>query len=79
MSALLGAPRTIAERDINSRLPNFGGSVQKSHALGVHVKLANIEGLIQQSKLEREYSYRSLTNSFTKPCTVKKAALAVNS
>lgn len=49
MSALLGAPRTIRERDISARLPTYDGSVHRTHALHVHIKLANIEGLIQQS------------------------------
>lgn len=51
MSALLGAPRAITERDVSARLPSFRNSAQYSNALNVHIKLAHIEGLIQQSKL----------------------------
>lgn len=50
MSALLGAPRTICERDISARLPTYDGSAHRTLALHVHIRLANIEGLIQQSQ-----------------------------
>lgn len=50
MSALMGAPRTMNERDISAQLPTFGSSPHRSHALQIHIKLAKIEGMIQQSK-----------------------------
>ena len=51
MSALLGVPRTLAEDDLSAQLPNFNGSLQKSIALDMHVKLAKITALIQKSML----------------------------
>ena len=51
MSALMGVPRAMNERDISAQLPTFDNSTHRSHALHIHIKLANIEGMIQQSKL----------------------------
>lgn len=50
MSALMGAPRTINERDISAQLPTFGSSPHRLRALQIHIKLANIENTIQQSR-----------------------------
>jgi proline utilization trans-activator len=50
ISALMGCPTTLQEQDITARLPTFGGSVQKSLALEMHVKLSKITASIQQSK-----------------------------
>ncbi|KAL6707065.1 hypothetical protein ACN47E_004817 [Coniothyrium glycines] len=54
MSALFGAPRTIRERDISAQLPTYDGSAHRTHALHVHLKLANIKSLIQQTIYSKE-------------------------
>ncbi|KAH6612413.1 Zn(II)2Cys6 transcription factor [Boeremia exigua] len=54
MSALMGAPRAIDARDINAQLPTFGSSIHKVHALHIHIKLADIEGMIQQTVYSKE-------------------------
>ncbi|KAJ8112456.1 hypothetical protein OPT61_g5177 [Boeremia exigua] len=54
MSALMGAPRAIDERDISAQLPAFGSSMHRSRALHIHIKLANIEGMIQQTVYSKE-------------------------
>jgi proline utilization trans-activator len=74
MSALMGAPRTIGERDISAQLPDYNGATQRSHALHVHIKLANIEGLIQQSK--PSIQYRRVYAKCSKLCIVKKGVQA---
>jgi len=62
MSALMGAPRAINERDISAQLPTFGNSMHRSRALHIHIKLANIEGMIQQSKsLDYALKHEALT------------------
>ncbi|KAJ4357246.1 uncharacterized protein N0V89_001821 [Didymosphaeria variabile] len=48
MSALMGVPRTINERDISTQLPRFNHSAYRTRALHIHIQLANIEGSIQQ-------------------------------
>nr|POF01397.1 putative transcriptional regulatory protein c3c7.04 [Quercus suber] len=39
MSALLGVPTSIPDHEVTALLPSFAGSVHKSSALNVHVKL----------------------------------------
>lgn len=51
MSALMGVPRIMHERDISAQLPTFNNSVHRTRALKIHIQLANIEGSIQQSTL----------------------------
>lgn len=49
-SSLLGVPLQIAEQDISAQLPSFGGLLQKSSALSLHVKLAKLTTMILKSK-----------------------------
>lgn len=75
MSALMGVPRTMNERDISAQLPTFCNSTHRSHALHIHIKLANIEGMIQQSKL---FGKKQINQILTcaQPFTARKAELA---
>jgi proline utilization trans-activator len=63
ISALMGCPTTLHEQDITARLPAFGGSIPKSLALDMHVKLSKITASIQQSKCYI-HQYRHKTDSF---------------
>ena len=54
MSALMGLPRTMNERDISAHLPDFDGSMHRTRALHIHIELANIEGMIQQSQYSNQ-------------------------
>lgn len=77
MSALLGGPATLTEQEISAKLPTFGGSVQKSLALDMHVKLAETTAFIQQSRCGIRKAHRRFTNCLAKLYTVSKVALAI--
>ena len=75
MSALMGGPRTISERDISAQLPSFANSPHLARALQIHIKLANIENMIQQSKLLSYATTRSPL-MVEQVFTARKAGLA---
>ncbi|KAF2720209.1 hypothetical protein K431DRAFT_271272 [Polychaeton citri CBS 116435] len=54
MSSLMGVPLSISEQDITAQLPSFDGSIQKSLALGFHVKLAKITAQILHTVYGKE-------------------------
>lgn len=53
MSSLLGCPVAFPDEDVSTRLPSFGGSIQTSLALSIHVKLCKAATNILQSESER--------------------------
>ena len=50
MSSLLGVPLMLADEDITSRLPSFGGSHRKSLALSILIKMSKATAQIQRSQ-----------------------------
>jgi proline utilization trans-activator len=56
MSSLLGVPLMLADEDITSRLPCFGGSHRKSLALSILIKVSKATAEIQRS----QYNYTAV-------------------
>ena len=52
MSSLMGVPLAVRDEDITASLPTFSGSVQKTFALELNVKLSRIISLILNSKFQ---------------------------
>ena len=49
MTSLVGLPQSINDTDLHPQLPNFSGSVQRSIALSMQIKLSRILVSISRS------------------------------
>lgn len=57
MTSLLGLPQSINDADVHPQLPNFAGSVQRSIALSMQIKLSRIIANINRSMLKKVRAY----------------------
>lgn len=51
MTSLLGLPQSINDDHVNALLPSFAGSIQRTAAINMHIKLSRIIAEISSSKL----------------------------
>ncbi|RYP88188.1 hypothetical protein DL769_000286 [Monosporascus sp. CRB-8-3] len=49
MTSLVGLPQSVIDDDIHPQLPNFAGSVQRSAALNMQIKLARLTAIINRT------------------------------
>ena len=42
MTSLMGLPQTLNDEQINTLLPEFTGSIQRTSAIGMHIRLSRI-------------------------------------
>ncbi|OTB00471.1 hypothetical protein M426DRAFT_15414 [Hypoxylon sp. CI-4A] len=49
MTSLLGLPQSVIDDDIHPQLPNFGGSIQRSAALDMQIKLSRLIATINRT------------------------------
>ena len=57
MSSLMGVPLAVKDDDITASLPTFHGSLQKTLALELNVKLSGIISRILNSKFRKKEFY----------------------
>lgn len=50
MTSLMGLPQSINDDHVNTQLPTYSGSVQRTAAIGMHIKLSRIIAAINSSK-----------------------------
>lgn len=50
MTSLMGLPQSINDDHVNARLPTFPGSIQRTAAIGMHIKVSRIIAEINSSK-----------------------------
>lgn len=50
MTSLMGLPQSINDDHVNTQLPTYSGSVQRTAAIGMHIKISRIIADINSSK-----------------------------
>ena len=50
MTSSVGLPQSVIDDDIHPQLPNFAGSVQRSAALNMQIKLSRLIATINRSR-----------------------------
>lgn len=57
MTSLMGLPQAIHDEDMCPQLPCFSGSIQRSAALGMQVKLSRMIAAINGGKREHDVKF----------------------
>lgn len=57
MTSLMGLPQAIHDEDMCPQLPSFSGSIQRSAALGMQVKLSRMIAAINGGKREHDVKF----------------------
>lgn len=55
MTSLMGLPQSINDDHVNTQLPTYSGSVQRTAAIGMQIKISRIIADINSSKLSWYY------------------------
>ena len=50
MTSLMGLPQSLSDDHVNTLLPAFPGSVQRTATIGIHIKVSRIIAEINSSK-----------------------------
>lgn len=63
MTSLMGLPQSLSDNHVNTLLPEFPGSIQRTAAIGMHIKLSRIIAEINGCMFPASIHVHDLTNS----------------